>query len=643
MMGEQILIAGEGGVDRHHLPSNSWLSPWTTSNWLSSNDVGDLLTIDNTTYVSTPSMIHRFDTETMTFVDDITPDQADLEQFDVVFPWSNPSQRIVASDGSGSLAIIIDMIASQSLEIASGPSILQPEVVSIVSTSSGEQAWFAGGSGIDRFDSESKRWLGLIDYSSEGIDSQITDIVQIDSGVVLASTSGHGIIRLDPTSGQMIDTVVGSDVSEISSMIFSENTGDVIVLMPGYGVAFGNTSNINDYAFFDEDSGLDSLDFTSMAIRSDIVYIGTNDAGVIRIEISTETVLSSWRSLGVDDVENAPIAYYPPDDTIFLGLKGFGIIILDRFTGEVLHIWDEASGTLPDDDVNDIHADANGGITVATEGPSFWNPGIAASWDGSDYLSPTWSVFPTSIPGRNNDPYQFFEASSDVDGVYMGTNRGACMWDWTYNLVGCWSEDDGLPSRFVESVSILEANRLYAGTSEGVGIIDTLNGVVIDVWTAAADSDQTDVVQIGTTLYLGVEETGIARYDLINDAWLSTWDGTSGVIENEYITMLVEGQDPGTIWAGGYFGLVLIDAANGTALIDWDLGTNSNGPTLPNQPPAAIAIHQDILHYQQVTQGNQWWQSRDSIARINLTSNTSLDEIDTTDSLGYNGQIRGME
>ncbi len=643
MMDEQILVAGEGGVDRHYRPSKSWLSTWSTSNWLNSNDVDDLLTIGNMTYISTPSMIHSFDKETMTFVDDITPDQADLDRFEIVFPWPGDGQRIIASDGSGSLAIIIDMIASTPLEIASGPSILQPEVVSVVSTPSGEQAWFAGGSGIDRFDSESKRWLGLIDYSTEGIDSQITDIIQIDSGQVLASTSGHGIILLDPTSGQMTGTVVGSDASEISSMLFNENTGDVIVSMPGYGIAIGNTSNIDDYAFFDEDSGLDSLEFTSMAVRSDIVYIGTSDAGVIRIEISTETVLSSWRSLGVDDVENAPIAYYPPDDTIFLGLKGFGIIILDRFTGEVLHIWDEASGTLPDDDVNDIHADANGGITIATEGPSFWDPGIAASWDGSDYYSPSWSIFPTSIPGRNNDPYQFFEASSDTDGVYLGTNRGACMWDWAFNLVGCWSEDDGLPSRFVESVSMLEANRLYAGTSEGVGIIDTLNGIVVDVWTAAADSEQTDVVQIDTTLYLGVEETGIARYDLINEEWLSTWDGTYGVIENEYITMLVEGQDPGTIWAGGYFGLVLIDAANGTTLIDWDLGTNSNGPTLPNQPPTAIAVHQDILYYQQITQGNQWWQSRDNIARINLSSNASLSEIDTTDSLGYDGQIRGME
>ena len=93
----------------------------------------------------------------------------------------------------------------------------------------------------------------------------------------------------------MTGTVVGSDAAEISSMIFNQDTGDIIVSMPGYGIAIGNTSNIDDYAFFDEDSGLDSLDFTSMAVRSDTVYIGTEDAGVIRIKISSERVLSSWR------------------------------------------------------------------------------------------------------------------------------------------------------------------------------------------------------------------------------------------------------------------------------------------------------------------------------------------------------------
>ena len=58
----------------------------------------------------------------------------------------------------------------------------------------------------------------------------------------------------------------------------------------------------------------------------------------------------------------APIEYVDGDDRILVGLKGFGIIILDRFTGEVLHVWDEADGTLPDNDINDIYSDINGNI-----------------------------------------------------------------------------------------------------------------------------------------------------------------------------------------------------------------------------------------------------------------------------------------
>ena len=78
-------------------------------------------------------------------------------------------------------------------------------------------------------------------------------------------------------------------------------------MMPEFGIAIGNTSDLADYSFFDENSGLDSLEFTSMTYRSDILYIGTTDAGVIRIEVSSGVVLSSWRSLGIDDVDEAPI------------------------------------------------------------------------------------------------------------------------------------------------------------------------------------------------------------------------------------------------------------------------------------------------------------------------------------------------
>ena len=197
------------------------------------------------------------------------------------------------------------------------------------------------------------------------------------------------------------------------------------------------------------------------------------------------------------------------------------------------------------------------------------------------------------------------------------------------------------PSRFVNTVAILEPNRLYAGTSEGVGIIDTSTGTVVDVWTAAADSDQTDIVVIDSIVYLGVEGIGIARYDLNTQEWLTTWDGTSGLIDNDLITLLKEGEVPGTIWAGGYFGLVNINTTNEQLNLDWNLGPNSGGPTLPYEPPMDVIVHDGVLYYQQIVP-SQSWQARDSIARIDIQNNTSLAQIDTTDTLGYQGQIRGM-
>ena len=78
-----------------------------------------------------------------------------------------------------------------------------------------------------------------------------------------------------------------------------------------------------------------------------------------------------------------------------------------------------------------------------------------------------------------------------------------------------------------------------------MGIIDTSTGTLVDVWTAAADSDQTDIVVVGSVAYLGVQGVGIARYDLNTETWLSTWDASSGLISNDLITLLEEGEAPG--------------------------------------------------------------------------------------------------
>ena len=67
ILDDQILVSGDGGVDRFHILSDTWLSPWTTSNWLDSNDVLKVITLENYAYVVTPSKIHRYDSTVLAF------------------------------------------------------------------------------------------------------------------------------------------------------------------------------------------------------------------------------------------------------------------------------------------------------------------------------------------------------------------------------------------------------------------------------------------------------------------------------------------------------------------------------------------------------------------------------------------------
>ena len=143
------------------------------------------------------------------------------------------------------------------------------------------------------------------------------------------------------------------------------------------------------------------------------------------------------------------------------------------------------------------------------------------------------------------------------------------MWNWSYTLQGCISNQDGMPSRFVYSIAKIGTDRLYAGTNYGAAVINTLNNSVIEVWSAGDDTQRARTVKIGDILYLGFENTGIARYDLLNYSWLQAWDGTQGYINDDDVTTLAHGRDAGTMWAGGDFGLTLIDVLNDTVRQSW--------------------------------------------------------------------------
>ena len=643
-LNSNLLIATiGGGVNRYDMVADTWLATWSTNNWLSSNVVRGLALTEDWLHILAGSTVHAYDTGALLFRSQRqVTDMGLLNTGRTIIAWpslgfrSPTSGLMMVSDGSGTLARQTGETLDGTMVLVSGPASSQMEVVAHIDDGEQGEIWIGGSNIIDRFDEADQVWrapIDLTDYVNNP--SSVTSIVQDDQGIVWIGTLEAGLLRLEADNGNFQGTASGISSEHVSSLSFDSNSNTLVVGHYESGISLINTSTNTLIEVMTTQDGLDSDMVIEVATRYGIAYIATPDAGVMRVNLYDVSILGSWQSLGADNLEATPVAVV--DDTMYLGLTGFGVLVIDRLTGDISDHWTQ-SGNLPDDDVLSLHIDYNGGLLV---GSSVSNTGASgngglARWDGGN-----WQVLPTSIPGWGNDPYVFYDVTSDANGIYAGTNRGACIWNWTYDLQDCISNQDGMPSRFVAAVAKIGTDRLYAGTSNGAAVINTLNGSVIDVWTAGDSTQRARTVKIGDILYLGFENTGIARYDLVNQTWLQAWDGTQGYINDDDVTALVHGRNEGTMWAGGDFGLVLIDVVNDTVLKSWNRGANNDGPTLSNTPPADIVIIGDVLHYS-LQRSNSWWASNDDIIRIYLDNNTSLSTLDAGSKIGTDGVIHGI-
>ena len=644
VMDSLLLIATiGGGVNRYDTSADSWLATWSTNNWLSSNVVRGLALTDGWLHLLAGSTVHAYDTGALLF-----RSQRQVTDMGLVGPassivaWPSAGYRgptsglMLVGDGSGVLARQSGETLDGTMSLVSSPSISQMEAVAHIDDGEQGEIWIGGGDIIDRFDEKTQVWrspIDLTDYVSNP--SAVTSIVQDDHGMVWVGTLDAGLIRLEADDGNFQGTSSGISSDHVSSLAYDSNSNTLVVGHHESGVSLINTSTNTLIDVLTIEDGLDSDTVSQVATRYGIAYIATPDAGVMRINLYDVSILGSWQSLGADNLEATPVVV--DGDTIYLGLTGFGILVIDRLTGDISDHWTQ-DGSLPDDDVLSLHLDYYGGLLV---GSSVSNTGASgngglARWDGG-----SWQQLGTSIPGWNNDPYVFYDVTSDVDGIYAGTNRGACMWNWSYDLQDCVSNQDGMPSRFVYSVAKIGTDRMYAGTYNGAAVINTLNGSVIDVWNAGDDTQRARTVKIGDILYIGFENTGIARFDLSNQTWLQSWDGSQGYINDDDVTALVHGRASGTMWAGGDFGLTLIDVVNDTVLKSWNRGSNTNGPTLSNTAPADIEIIGDVLHYS-IQRSNSWWASNDDIYRIYLDNNTSASSLAVDGKIGYSSVVMGI-
>ena len=658
------IATSDSGIDRFDLSSTSWIPSWTSSNWLSSDSIIGLAVTPGWLYILGEQQVQPYDTDILLFSSDIQ--LADLglsEDASSISAWPgglarSPSAHMaIIGDSSGTFGRVLETNSDGSFPLVSSPSIDDAQVTAIIDDGGAGEFWIASGSVIDMMDKGDNLWKEPIDIA-DSLTSQlepgdITSIVQDEDGWVWVGTTSSGVHRLSNVDGAYFETIQGLNSISVTSLAYDSNSETLVIGHLDAGISLYSTDSNNIIETYSEQEGLDSDRIRDIATRFGIAYIATEEAGVMRIELSTPAIIGSWQSLGMDNLDSTPVAV--DGDVIYLGLPGLGILLIDRLTSDILDLWtpDDPNG-IPDEDVNTISLDFYGGLLVGSEvqnSGSNANGGLAR-WDGS-----TWDLLPTSIPGWNNDPFEFYDVTSDANGVYAGTNRGACMWNWPdvnnpqsqFTLEDCWTsggngggggQGDGMPSRFVISVDPIGSDLLYAGTTEGAAVINTSNGTVVEVWTAGDDTERARVLKFGETLYLGFENLGIARFNLSSGSWLTPWDGSQGILDDDDVTVMIEGTEEGTMWAGGDFGLTLIDLVNETTLLQWSRGANQDGPTLPNYSPAEILIVGDVMYYSP-QRGNPW-NSRDEVSRINLDNNSTLSTIDAGQRMGFNGVIHGM-
>jgi len=614
--GSQLLIATyDGGISRYDTSGGFWLSDWNDGNWLAANYVPGMQRIADTLYILAGDIIHHYNTtsgifSTSTRLDSIGLDDngADMMYWPAIGSRSPMNDSLLIGDGSGILAMVEHGAATFHVDdvvIGSGPS--NPEMTDAVEVNN--VLWVASFDTIDRYDIRAARWLSPLT-----LPDTITTL-ESDGVSVFIGTDGDGL-HVYNSNGTAQDTwgvIEGTASDRVKDIALDGN--HIIIGHYTHGMSIIDTTT-NSIIIHDTGTGL-LTDFpTDIETFGGIAYIGSEDEGLGRYDIANDTFLSSWVSTGVDSTSYAPVVV--SGDILYLGLTGYGVVRKDLSTGELLDPL-RASGRngLPSNSVYSLHVNGNGDVFIGTQTG-------AVRWDGQNMDSfNTGSGWPR--------PTNFLGFDDDGTDIYAATNAGACRFDMqSLNMDTCIDRGDGLPNSYTMNVA-LDGSTLYAATWTGVALIETSNDTVMETWEASGISGHAIVEVIDDIAYVGLNGIGLARYDILNDEWLSLWDEASGVIEGDDITTLHKGRYANQLWIGGDMGFQVINVSTGAEIVHWEQ-SDSEYPASSN--PYQMEIFGNTVYFR------AYW--NDLLYRIDLDNQSALSSLDAGQQVNLNGYTFGL-
>ncbi|MDE0708389.1 MAG: hypothetical protein OSB33_05510, partial [Candidatus Poseidoniales archaeon] len=353
MAGTYLLIGlADAGVARRDLSTGNWLATWDTGNWLLSDEVTAMSSVDGWVHIIAEDVVYSYNTTSLSFSSSWSLSDLDLARNlgQALIPWPTGGERapadhsVLVGDGSGVFTILRPHMQNAGqlptwpqMVLASGPSVT--EMTDAVELNG--VLYIATDDTIQRFNISQYRWetphtmqttSPLLCIATDGTD-------------IFVGTEGEGIIQME-TMGTILETWETSDglsANEVSDIQYDVLTGQMIAIHPfsGMSVVDTNSTSVNE-TWTTNNGGLGTNQMSALAVRGGIAYLGTNGGGIERIDIANSTRLTPWTSTGLDDLASMPIAI--DGDTLYLGLYGYGVIVYNVSSGEQIDVWQRTGG-----------------------------------------------------------------------------------------------------------------------------------------------------------------------------------------------------------------------------------------------------------------------------------------------------------
>ncbi len=544
-VGGQLLFASlDSGIARLNYNTGAWLSTWDSGNSLPADEIYGMASNRDVIHILSGDELVRYDRNNGVFSTSIGLDQINLTESPslTLLPWNSLGSRSpatnthVATNGNGKLMLIeanVQSSLTDEILFATGP--FDSDINDVL-----EYNGILYGAGfyskvVERFDLAASVWLEPIpinDYvytlSRAGdtilVGTYADGIYLVENGVV------RGNIPAGNEYGQFAGTKSIRDIDSTGDC--STVLGCELLFVQPYGVY---TATADSTSASNPTRILESFVLTyDVAIYGGVGFIASNE-GLLRYDLANNTFLDTWGSTSSSRLNYVQVAVI--GTTMNMGIEGFGVARKDIVTGQSLSTLDSVTTGITNDNVYSVEASGND-LWIGTDSGAW-------IWDGT-------TATKVLDGGFYERPQRFYDFELDGSTMYAGTNLGLCKYSLSGNFISVATCNAFSSSVGQVTEVAVNSTTIFAGTNTGVYLIDKATMTVVDTWTTDDESSDAEVVVIDDVAYIGLSGIGVARWDITNEEWLTTWgDNVLGANGNIQITGMVEDVANRGLWVAG--------------------------------------------------------------------------------------------